>query len=222
MHNDQELEIFYNQNKQTKVEIISKKNNQRILKLAKQILLIKLQKVLQRKNKIRNLISENSTKQRNISLCIYLKNYFLQKYKNIVIANKNLEVKMLQRFEELAFRNIAEQEDSDKIAAYVWNLQELFYKRECILQKESAFYEKRIICRYLSTLLSQENYSLVGYPDLVNKYKDQQALISIYLQIIGNFIKNFLNKQREIILNQYLQHIFFMNRNLEDLMLNKQ
>ncbi|CAD8166342.1 unnamed protein product [Paramecium pentaurelia] len=228
MNNDDELEIFYNQNKQSKVEVVSKKNNPKETKSSKtntineknlnsnhidknqqqqqsktipmismKAFIFNFKKFYKEKTKIRNLISENSAKQRNISLCIYLRNYF-NSYKNIktmLLQTKIQEVKMLQRFEELAFRNIAEQEDTriyvknqetDQIAAMCReSLQELF------LQKESAFYEKRVICRYLGTLLSNENYTPVGYPDLINKYKDQQALNSIYLQTVGNFIKKF-------------------------------
>ncbi|CAD8214814.1 unnamed protein product [Paramecium octaurelia] len=228
MHNDDELEIFYNQNKQSKVEVVSKKNTLKETKNSKtntvneknlnsnlidknqqqqqsktipmismKAFIFNFKKFYKEKTKIRNLISENSAKQRNISLCIYLRNYF-NSYKNIktmLLQTKIQEVRMLQRFEELAFRNIAEQEDTriyvknqetDQIAAMCReSLQELF------LQKESAFYEKRVVCRYLGTLLSNENYTPVGYPDLVNKYKDQQALNSIYLQTVGNFIKKF-------------------------------
>lgn len=45
-------------------------------------------------------------------------------------------------------------------------LQELF------MQKESAFYEKRVIAKYLNTIYSDEKYVPIGYPELSNKHKD--------------------------------------------------
>lgn len=58
-------------------------------------------------------------------------------------------------------------------------LQELF------MQKESAFYEKRVIAKFLNTIYMDEMYVPIGYPELSNKNKDAQILSSLQIQIVG-------------------------------------